>query len=77
MNIDDLYLAFQPIEASKASKTVFSEYEVLLRTTDKSSFPFERFNEIVASEGMYNIYIEWFKIELERTLLEHEEVNFQ
>lgn len=76
MNIDDLYLVFQPIETNKATRTVLSEYEVLLRSTDKNSFPRELFNEILASEGMYNIYIQWFRIQLERTLLEHEEVKF-
>lgn len=76
MKTEDLYLVFQPIVVCKKLSTVLSEYEVLLRSTDKNTFPRKLFNEILRCEQKYNTYIQWFTRELERKLTDHEEVKF-
>ncbi|PIA86446.1 EAL domain-containing protein [Streptococcus parauberis] len=76
MKTEDLYLVFQPIVACKKSSTVLSEYEVLLRSTDKNTFPCKLFNEILRCEQKYNTYIQWFTRELEQKIIDHEEVKF-
>lgn len=66
---DNLTLAFQPIVRIVNEDTFeISDYEVLLRSKDKKSFPAAIFEKIVNNESCNQMFWEWFTLEIKKVL---------
>lgn len=67
--LDNLTLAFQPIVRIVNEDTFeISDYEVLLRSKDKKSFPATIFEKIVNNESCNQMFWEWFTLEIKKVL---------